>query len=236
MTLSYIEFLEQSLKSDPPRQKGLRTRERIKIATAKVLERKGYHSLRVTDITEEANLAEGSFYVYFKDKTDAATTVLSGLLLDFLNLAGEGVASHSVFDAIRHSNRRWFSVCRANSGLMRCILQVGDEAPEFANLSQRSNHEWYERVAVSVHRRRGVDSASAMLATYMLGAMMDELVRKLIIYPDGDFHALLAELDADDDAVADAASVLWLRIMHPNETPNADLPPAAAKLAALIWP
>jgi hypothetical protein len=71
---------------------------------------------------------------------------------------------------------------------------------------------------------------------YLLGGMMDEFVRKLIIYPDPEFLALLKEMDADDDAVADAASVLWLHIFHPEETPPDDLPPAAAGLAQWMAP
>ena len=86
MTLSFIEHLEQQLRESPPKQKGLRTRQRLKIATAKILARDGYHAMRVSDISARARLAEGSFYVYFKDKTDAALTVLRELQEEFLDL------------------------------------------------------------------------------------------------------------------------------------------------------
>ena len=88
--LSFIEHLEEQLRTAPPKQKGLRTRQRLKIATARILERDGYHAMRVSDITARARLAEGSFYVYFKDKTDAALIVLSELLEGFLGEAGTG--------------------------------------------------------------------------------------------------------------------------------------------------
>jgi hypothetical protein len=95
------------------------------------------------------------------------------------------------------------------------------------------NRTWFERVAESSARRRGSTrgAAAALLAAYLLGGLMDELVRKLIIYPDSHFHELLAELKADDEAVADAASVVWLRIFHPDARPPKDLPRAAAALA-----
>ena len=82
--LSFIAFLEHRLRTTPPKQKGLRTRERLRIATARALASNGYHALRVTDITSEAGVAEGSFYVYFKDKTEAALDVLTELLEEFL--------------------------------------------------------------------------------------------------------------------------------------------------------
>ena len=82
-------------------------------------------------------------------------------------------------------------------------------------------------------KRRGSSggAAAALLAAYFLGGLMDELVRKLVIYPDSRFHELLAELKADDDAVADAASLVWLRIFHPDCKPPKELPGAASLLA-----
>jgi TetR/AcrR family transcriptional repressor of nem operon len=232
MTLSFIEHLENGLRDNPPKQRGLRTRERLKIAAAKSLEEKGYHGLRVADVTAGAQVAEGSFYVYFTDKTDVALAVLTELLEDFFKLDAKAATDRSPFEAIRQTNRRWLAVCRANAGLMRCILQLGDEEPELSRLSRRTNRIWYERVARSLKRRKSnVGTGPALFALYLMGGMMDELVRKLIIYPDSEFHALLKEMDADDDAVADATSVLWLHIFHPEESPPDDLPPAAAALA-----
>lgn len=237
MTLSFVEHLETQLRENPPKQRGLRTRERLKIAAARALESKGYHALRVADVTAGAEVAEGSFYVYFTDKTDVALTVLTELLEDFFKLDAKATSDRSAFEAIRQTNRRWLAVCRANAGLMRCILQLGDEEPELSRLSRRTNRVWYDRVARSLKRRRSnVGTAPALFAVYLLGGMMDELVRKLIIYPDSEFHALLDELKADDDAVADAASVLWLHIFHPEEAPPDDLPRAAAALAEWMAP
>lgn len=224
MTLSFIDHLEAQLRDCPPKQKGQRTRERLKIATARILEQKGYHAMRVTDVTESAEVAEGSFYVYFKDKTDASLTVLTSLLDHFFALHMDSARGQTAFGSIRATNRKWIAVCRANSGLMRCIFQLGDEAPEFAQLSQRTNRSWYQRVSESVIRQRhGLEEGPVLLIVYMLGAMMDELVRKLIVYPDPEFHSLLGLLGMDDDAVADAASLVWLRILHP-DAPRPDLP------------
>jgi|SRR5579859_7854466 len=233
MDLSFIKYLERRLRESPPQQKGLRTRERLKIATAKVLERSGYHAMRVVDISSTAKLAEGSFYIYFSDKTDAALTVLKELLEEFVTLEVHTQPKHEPFEAIRIANRRWIAVCRENAGLMRCILQLGDEDSTIAELAQRTNRAWFERVAQGSARRRGGvdDTATALLAAYLLGGLMDELVRKLMIYPDAPFLELLAKLKADDESIADAASVIWLRVFHPSAKPPKDLPPAAAALA-----
>lgn len=234
MSFSYIDHLEEQLRTAPPRQKGLRTRQRLKIATAKILARDGYHAMRVSDISARARLAEGSFYVYFRDKTDAALTVLSELLEEFLDLGNRTHhGERSQFEAIRDGNRRWIAVCRANAGLMRCILQLGDEDPRLAELAQRGNALWYERVAQSSARRRGTQTSHASrFAVYMLGSMMDELVRKLIVYPDPHFHALLGQIGAtEDEVVADAASVIFLHVLNPGAPVPATLHRSAAELA-----
>lgn len=236
--LSFIEFLEGRIATTPPRQKGLRTRERLRIATARVLDSKGYHALRVTDIAAEAGVAEGSFYVYFKDKTEAALDVLTELLEVFLlQDIGLAATTESPFASIRHANRHWLAFCRANQGLMRGVLQVGDELPRFAKLVQQSNHHWYSHVAASVvkhHPAGAVSAEGALLAAYLLGTMMDEIARKLIVYQDRKFVMLLASLRADDDALADAASVLWMRALYPGWPIEGELPHAAELLRN--WP
>lgn len=231
---SLIDHLSRQLRDDPPKQKGERTRLRIRLATAKVLEKNGYLAARVADITNEAGLAEGSFYVYFKDKTDAALDVLTELAEEFNLLQHEHVAEDSAMAAIRQANRHWFAICRNNAGLMRCILQLGDEVPAFAQLAQRSNVTWFEVVARSVLRRHpegAVDKNDVLLAVHMLGSMMDELTRKLIVYPEPSFVKLLTKLKLDDGGLADAASVVWFRTLYPNKKMTDDLDGAAARIA-----
>lgn len=149
--------------------------------------------------------------MYFRDKTDAALTVLSELLEEFLDLGGRPQAGART----------------------QCILQLGDEDPRLAELVRRGNQIWYEKIARSSSLRRGLppDRGAAMFVAYMLGSMMDELVRKLFIYPDPGFHTLLRQLDADDDAVADAASVIFLHVLNPGAAVPPGLPRAARQIA-----
>lgn len=233
--LSLIAYLEERLASDPPKTKGARTKERLRIAVAGVLEQKGYHDMRVVDVTEAAGLAEGSFYMYFKDKSDAALDVLTTLLHEIFARPTNVEPDRTAFAAIRQANRHWLSLCRQNAGLMRCLLQVGDELPAFAHLVQQASRQWCEFVVAGLVRRQGetTNRPGALLAVFLLGAMMDEIARKLVVYPDPEFHKLLIELGADDDAVADAASIVWMRVLYPKDAIPPDLPRAATVLAAL---
>ncbi|WCM28468.1 TetR/AcrR family transcriptional regulator [Sphingomonas sp. QA11] len=235
--LSFIDFLSERLASAPPPTKGQRTRERLKIAAARVLEQKGYHALRVADVAEAAEVAEGSFYVYFRDKTEVTLAVLTSLLEDFFGVNLTSQSDEGPFDTIRRTNRRWFAICRSNSGLMRCMLQVGDADPEFAQMAQNSNRRWYERIAASVTRRYPEGALSeplVLLVAYMLGAIMDDLARKLVVYPDEGLLALLGQLGANDVVAADAASVLWMRTLYPGVPIDGDLHAVARAIAS--WP
>lgn len=235
MTLSYIDYLEQKFAEQPPSRKGLRTHARLRIAAAKVLQQKGYHSLRITDVTETAAFAEGSFYLHFKDKTDVTLSVLTGMLDDFFAMQMASTSAPTPHEAIRRANRQWISLCRQNSGLMRCVFQLADEEPRFAQLLHHANRQWYGRIAQSFTRQhKGLGSSPALFGAYLLGSMMDEVVRKLIVYPDPEFLAVLSDLKADDLAVADAASLLWLKVLYSTPPELEDLPYAAAGLAAWI--
>lgn len=239
MSLSFVDYLERRLEEDPPKKKGLRTRERLKIAAARRLGDGGYHALRVSDVSATAGLAEGSFYLYFKDKADITLEVLTQMLEESFALDAVAATEATPYGAIRASNRHWIALCRANAGLMRCVFQLGDEIAEFTRLPQRVNRIWYERVARSVVRRResdGVQLDTAMLAVYMLGAMMDELIRKLVVYPDPDFLELVRRLDLEDNDLADAASVLWLRALYPQAEAEEPAGSVAALLAAFTGP
>ena len=228
-TLNFRAFLEQKLESSGKIPKRERTRERLRIATIQVLDERGYQAMRAIDVTEAAGLAEGSFYVYFKSKVDITVDILETYFLEFLSLAGASERGMGRFEAIQAVNRRWLQVAAANPGIMRCVLQTSFEVPEIAELINRFDRVWHERVMASV-RRRGAGEVS-LLAVYLLGGMMDEIARRLLVYPDQQLVAKLAEIGADEIAVADAASAIWHRILYPGLPIETELSDAALALA-----
>ena len=76
--------------------------------------------------------------------------------------------------------------------------------------------------------------ARNLMLSDWLKIMMDEIARKLIVYQDKKFVMLLTSLRADDDALADAASVLWMRSLYPGWAMEGALPHAAELLRN--WP
>ena len=217
---SYTTGLARRLKDAPPQRKGERTRERIKLAAARVLERVGFHAMRVSDITKAAKTSDGSFYIYFKDKKDVALTVLQEFL-EGIQLAGDAAAGQprAPFASIQHANIIWIRTVRANAGLMRSVFQMSDEDDAFSRLVHSSNRAWYDRVARSViknHPDIAVDERAVLLAVWALGCMMDEIMRRVVVYPDTEFVAFLEQEVPDDEALAEALTVIWHRVLYPD--------------------
>lgn len=232
---SFIEKLKHRLETDAPRRKGDRTRERLKLGAAQVLEQVGYHAMRIADVTNAAGTSDGSFYIYFADKKEITLNVLQEFLEDMQKGEFNSDGPRSSFQSICEANFGWLRIVRANAGLMRCVLQLADEDPEFGRIAHASNRNWLERIARSVvrkHRHRGAAPATAMFAAYALGAMMDELVRRIAIYPDEVLVSFLGETCQSDEDLAEALSVIWFRTLYPDETLPDGLGPMASALRA----
>jgi AcrR family transcriptional regulator len=234
-TESYTKRLAAELKSNPPKRKGERTRRRLQLAAAKVLEHNGFHGLRVGDITSAADASDGAFYIYFKDKKEITLSVLEDFLTSSpLGAQSGGARPGGPFEAIREANLRWIRHVRANAGLMRCVFQVSDEDTEFSRLVHSTNRRWYERVARSVvrnHPDAALDPDAVLFAAWTLGSMTDELLRRIVVYPDPNLVGFLGETATDDEALATAIAVIWHRVLYPGWPLPDDLDGLALDLA-----
>jgi len=67
------------------------TKERLIEAGKRVIFEKGFHRSRISDITQEAGLAHGTFYLYFKTKEDFLLELLSSVRRDMLSLMEKGI-------------------------------------------------------------------------------------------------------------------------------------------------
>lgn len=223
METNFITYLEQTFERDPPPRKGARTRELLKIVAARELAAAGYHDLRLKDITEAAGVAEGTIFSYFKDRAAVIDTVMQCFLEDFLRVhlsrdrpADSPPSPEGPFAQVRAGMRRWFAVCQENRGMMRCMMQMADDEPGFAVRVQQFNERWSRQISTEIQPDPAkIDRWPALIMTYVMKFMVNELVRKLFIYPDEIFLRKLEEVGGDHNLVADAASIVWMRVLHP---------------------
>lgn len=231
----FPEWVAQQQRSDAAaRSKGERTRNRIRLAAVQLLDEVGYHDLTVAAICARAEVTAPVLYLYFENKQALMTDVLREFLDDFLSRE-HGSAGASAFDVIHHANRTWIQLARENAGLMRCLLQLADDVPAFAELYATASAGWYRRIARSVVRRfpaAATDEPAITLVAHALGAMMDELTRKLFSANDPHLRTLTADVAPTDEALAQFLSVLWHRALYGADPAAAGAPLVAPKLTA----
>jgi AcrR family transcriptional regulator len=120
--------------------RGARARAKLKRAALTVLEREGYHKMRIADVTTEAGVAQGLFYHYFKDLKSLTVEVLK----DFATVAEDvqhiekDVAPGDWYGRIYAHNFVVVSSYAQRPGVMRCLLQMADEDEDFSSLLRES--------------------------------------------------------------------------------------------------
>jgi hypothetical protein len=86
---------------------------------------------------------------------------------------------------------------------------------------------------VKNHPDGSVDPSAALFAVWALGSMMDEIMRRVVVYPDTDFVDFLEKAAPEADDLAKALSVIWFRVLYPGLDLPSGLEGLAKSLTAL---
>lgn len=219
----FAETLRRKQRESGTRRKGERTRDRLKIAALQALEDRGYLHLRVSDICRRARISAAAFYQYFRNKEQITVEVLTEFLHHNFRISSGPAPERSFFESLRVANLTWITSVRANAGLMRCLLQLGDQVPEFKKLNQQLNFEWFAYVTDRLLKRfprMRADRRAVLLAVYALGGMMDELSRKVLVAREDNLQSIIEAIAPGDDALAEFLSVLWYRALFAADPPG----------------
>lgn len=233
----FSDWIANRQQQEPARRKGERTRDRIRLATVELLNEVGYRDMKVADVCARAGITPPVLYLYFENKQALTADVLQEFLDDFLTRGDHG-EERSAYAAILDANRHWITLARANAGLMRCLLQLSEEVPEFARLFARASDLWYRRIAHSVVRRfpsAASDETTIHLIAHAMGGMIDELTRKLFAEPDPHVRKLASSVARTDEQLAHFVSVLWYRALYARDPgPESDAAALTPRLTTAI--
>lgn len=87
-----------------PLRKSDRTRRRIITAARHLFERRGYRDTTIDDITRRAQIAHGTFYLYFRGKGELLNELLQQALEEFDQIAAsEPAAEADIANLVRRS-------------------------------------------------------------------------------------------------------------------------------------
>jgi AcrR family transcriptional regulator len=205
------ELDRQSKK--PGLSKGQRTLLRIKYGTADALGTTSYAALKISDITRHARVSYGLFYHYFDDRQAAVLDVLRGFIEAADRQYREIHVAGDIYDAVRRSNQYYIELFRLNAGLMRALIAVSEEAPEFGAYWQDTAHAWHERIGRAVaaapeNRGKGYEP---LVVAYALGGMIDQVCLQHFVHGHPQLRSLIGH---DDAQLADILSRIWYRAVY----------------------
>ena len=110
-----------------------RTRSDILEAARQVFARRGYHDATIAEITEQADIAVGTFYLYFRDKDEAFTIVLGDGFRETIEQVKQAVAAEAGAHSLAIVIRAIFQHAYNQRDLFRVALMAG---AQFARITR----------------------------------------------------------------------------------------------------
>jgi AcrR family transcriptional regulator len=134
---------------EPPtntrQQQAAATRLQLLTAACEVFEERGYQSTSVGAITDRADTAHGTFYLYFKNKEDAFCQVIEAVILDELTTAMAIPEDLPPRQGLEMVIRGFLTAYGPHTGLWRALL-------EGMLQSERVRDLWLDLRRTFIHR------------------------------------------------------------------------------------
>lgn len=166
--------------------RGEKARAKLMRAALTVLERDGFHRMRIADVTREAGVAQGLFYHYFKDLKSLTVEVLT----DFARASEDaqaiekGVEPGDWYGRIYAHNLLVVRSYAQRPGVMRCLLQLADEDLEFGRMlrdAYRAQLMWLVELMPRMFPEVKFQPQQALMVVYALAGIGEGLLREYFI-------------------------------------------------------
>ena len=129
------------------------TRIALLAGARRVFERDGFSASRIADICEQAEVAVGSFYTYFRDKDEAFTAVLVDTREEMLHphLSDERDEGGPA-RMIEAANRAYLRSYRKNAKMMAALYEAAALDARYRTLQKERSDLFVRRNAKSIAR------------------------------------------------------------------------------------
>lgn len=206
----FVEFMAKRGALMRGRPKRVRTRGRLLAAAAAELAAKGYEGLTVDGICAAADMARGTFYLYYPDRAKIAVAVYRMFWTAVYALRPR-LRGRSLDERIRVTNTFYLALYARNAAFLAGQPALARERPDFALWHDQMNHRWSLVVATSMPGDLPRDEK--ILRARALTAMADELLSNI-------FTARTPSLRhwADyPDRLADCLTAIWTQVATARE-------------------
>jgi len=178
---SFFEFIfimpESSSRSERRRS---RRRQRLIDAAREIIARKGLAGLTVQDVTEEADMAVGSFYTYFPNKDALIEAAVWEDLEELRSLEGVLAEGYALETAPALRLRRIYEFFDKHRNLMQAVFGP-DGSPEQFHRGMRLMEE---SLVEGLQEIWGLDEAHAAWIAPLLAGMLAGGLRYMLAHPE----------------------------------------------------
>lgn len=209
----------------PPTRRGRATRQRLVEAAEVVFGEKGFERASIADITRQAGVALGTFYVYFADKQALLVEVVDGLGERLKAALAEAIAGlDDRLEVERAGLRAFFAFTARHRQLYRVVRQSEFVDEGCFQRYYRGFAAPYAKALRAAQRRGQVRPIDPEALAYALMGMADFLGMRFVLWGEG----------KDMEKVLDAAVALVGHGMAVEAAPGRA--PAAARRAKARTP
>lgn len=181
------------------------SKQRLLIAATEVFFEKGYTAARVSDVVARADVAQGTFYLYFKSKEAVFVALVEMFFEELLaETLGKNPASGlKDADTMRHQIRQiWRTIlvyCRTNAKTAALVLQEATALPKAERAVLAANYaKAVDALALYCREteRRGITrSVDPHLTAWVIIGMVERAVHYAVfVAGEADVDAIVADL------------------------------------------
>ena len=169
----------------PKTKRGERTRQKILDAAEREIGVKGFSEASIATITAEAEVAQGTFYLYFRSKEDVLRELVLRMgrrLRRHLTLAIVGVAGR--MEAERQGIRAFLQFVRDHPNLYRVVAESQFVDPAVHRAYYEEFAAGYRALLEEAEARGEISPGDAEVRAWALMGVTDMVGRRFSLYDD----------------------------------------------------
>ncbi|MEQ8748634.1 MAG: TetR/AcrR family transcriptional regulator [Amphiplicatus sp.] len=190
--INYSHYLDGKIRR-PQAKKNELTREKLKAGAVRLLERGGYHDIRISTFCEEAGLAKGTFYLHFADKEDLVAHVLEEYADLQVKIMPSASGCDDAFSALLALNSWFADTFCENVGLHRSMMQLSETIPRITEIWTGFLKGLSSRYIEEIRRwsNKPLSADFSTYVTYCLWGMLDQALYAIYaVHRNPDFERL----------------------------------------------
>lgn len=187
-------------------------REKLKAAAIRVMNHTGFHQMRIKDVTQEAGVATGLFYHYFKNLEALVREVMDEHIERFEATAEieKDVSKGAWLERMRSHYLLVVQTYAEEPGVMRCVQQFAADDPLFRERWRASYNQRMQQLVQAFPRvfpEVKIPADEVRLLVYALGGIGQDFLHEYFV----EQNAELRSSEYTQAQIADWLAALFYR-------------------------